>query len=1342
MAGDEEKQVKLAEAIAKALMAAGGSAEDLGDAMANVSKEMSKQMEFYARQQTHSESQISNLEQVRDLARQNGQLADNTLATAQARIRADEAALELLKLQPGINEKIIAQMEMKIAKAKEEAGAQGQVKDKVSQSITALTGVSDAWKGTLIGSFFQGDFEKNMDIAIQQFKDQFSAANMLGSALMKVQESTMMMVVAADAQFAQINQLTGTTGEYNDTIMETMENNTNWNVSVEDAGEAVASLYQGMSDFSNMTKEAQGAVVETAAQLKTLGVDTQTTAANFEIMTGALGMTADQAADTQMQFAAMASELGVSAGKIAKDFERNANVFTAYGDQAVEVFKETAAAAKATGIEMDALLGITTQFDTFEGAAKAAGQLNAVLGGGLLNSMDLLNASEEERVRMLIQSVEQSGKSWQEMSKFEKQAVANAAGINDMTEANKLFGTSLAEYDAAQAKTEENAEAQAKLEERAAAAATMQDKLKRIMEQFAVAVTPIINAVHFLLDGFLALNDMTGGLLVPTLIGLGAVMMMISKRKQMMAIWSGILQAKMLVEALVTGGLAGAKKFLAETEEEVGDEAIKAAPKMAAMTASMASMSAAMAPMVPAITAIGLALFGLGLAIAAPFIAMAVLVWSLKELVIAFMEMPEAIIPAMAGLLMFGATAMVALPMFGIGVALMMAVLAPVAPLMFPVALGLIALGGAALIFGLAADLLGSGIKSMAEGMNEWDVGHALAFAFSLIPFGIALMFAAVPFLAGSLLIGVGALVLGMGLQSMGKGISLFVGGGMIETMLELGAALFFFGIALMFAAVPFLIGAILIGVPALILGMGLQSLAAGIEGFTKRGMFEAMGMLTKTLFWFGLSLLLASPPFLIGATLVGAAALLLGVGLATLAMGLEKYNQGMMETMVMLSVALFAFGWGLFAAGFPLLLGGAALLLGALAVTPALLWLWLGIKPWEGMDLEWLAGLGDALLAFAAPLMLAGIMLMFAGIPLLMGAALVSLGFAILAIGMTPFMNMDLDWLSGLSWALFEFAKPLFFTGVLLMFAGFPFFYGATLVGLGMGILGLGLTAFMNSGIKVEELPALGEGLRLFAWELLGAAGAMMLAGIPFFFGALLISFGLAILNAPLAKFAETLAVLGPVAPQMPAIAEGLRALGEVLPGFGWGIFKLGLAASMPFFKTGLKTLSRGLSMFARAMGGIPEDKALALGNLFQGLELFSSLSGLGKIMREIGWGIWWIGNGLKNMPEGVQAIQFSVAAESLAELAEAAVDLTPEAVENVQNLADAAIDYGIASRLMRSRDEDALVAALQELAGIAKGNAKGGGKEGQDVVLEIDGKEFARAVSAAIDSKHNMPF
>ena len=48
---------------------------------------------------------------------------------------------------------------------------------------------------------------------------------------------------------------------------------------------------------------------------------------------------------------------------------------------------------------MYSLMSVTKQFDTFEGAAQSAGKLNAILGGGVVNSMDLLNATEEERVR-------------------------------------------------------------------------------------------------------------------------------------------------------------------------------------------------------------------------------------------------------------------------------------------------------------------------------------------------------------------------------------------------------------------------------------------------------------------------------------------------------------------------------------------------------------------------------------------------------------------------------------------------------------------------------------------------------------------------------------------------------------------------------------------------------------------------------------------------------------------------------------------------------------------------------------------------------------------------------
>ena len=126
------------------------------------------------------------------------------------------------------------------------------------------------------------------------------------------------------------------------------------------------------------------------------------------------------------------------------------------------------------------------------------------------------------------------------MNKFEKQAVANAAGISDMTEANKLFGTSLAEYDAAQQKVEDNAEATKKLEERAAAATSAQDKFKRIMEQFAVAVQPILGAIHFLLDGFLSLNDATGGALIPVMIALLGVVATVVYWQKIQAMWSGI----------------------------------------------------------------------------------------------------------------------------------------------------------------------------------------------------------------------------------------------------------------------------------------------------------------------------------------------------------------------------------------------------------------------------------------------------------------------------------------------------------------------------------------------------------------------------------------------------------------------------------------------------------------------------------------------------------------------------------------------------------------------------------------------------------------------------------
>ena len=58
-----------------------------------------------------------------------------------------------------------------------------------------------------------------------------------------------------------------------------------------------------------------------------------------------------------------------------------------------------------------------------------------------------------------------SGKNFESLNRFEKQAIASAAGIQDMTEANKLFSMSLSAYDDMQASASGASAEAAKLQE-------------------------------------------------------------------------------------------------------------------------------------------------------------------------------------------------------------------------------------------------------------------------------------------------------------------------------------------------------------------------------------------------------------------------------------------------------------------------------------------------------------------------------------------------------------------------------------------------------------------------------------------------------------------------------------------------------------------------------------------------------------------------------------------------------------------------------------------------------------------------------------------------------------
>ena len=234
----------------------------------------------------------------------------------------------------------------------------------------------------------------------------------------------------------------------------------NLSITTNEASQAAQSLFSSFRSFTLLAPRSQRALVKQASAMTRLGISTQTTAQNQEILIKAMGMTSQQAIATNEDLAAFALDIGEAPAKIANDFAAVGPKLAKYGKSGTKVFKQLAAQSKATGVEMGKLLAMTEKFDTFEGAAQSAGQLNAMLGGPLLNSVQLLTATESERVDLIRNAVNATGRSFESMNRFEKQAIAQAAGIGDVADAVRLFGTEQAALDDLEDKVDPSIKAQ------------------------------------------------------------------------------------------------------------------------------------------------------------------------------------------------------------------------------------------------------------------------------------------------------------------------------------------------------------------------------------------------------------------------------------------------------------------------------------------------------------------------------------------------------------------------------------------------------------------------------------------------------------------------------------------------------------------------------------------------------------------------------------------------------------------------------------------------------------------------------------------------------------------
>ncbi len=265
-------------------------------------------------------------------------------------------------------------------------------------------------------------------------------------------------------------------------------------IGFKEMAEANLALYQSMTGFTEQTVEVRKELTESAAKMKNLGVEVTTTGKNFDILTKTLRMSSNEAMVAQDRIAKHAIAAGIAPKQMLQEFATNMPKLAGYGQQAIDVFIKLEKQAKSLGMSVQELNGIVgDQFDTFDGAATAAGKLNAILGGNYLNSIEMMNATESERILIMKKAIDAAGLQADGMNKFQLIAFANAAGIKDLNAAKNLLSKNTTQLTM---DMEKEAASQKELQAAQEAAALASQKMQTALQSVMVIAQPLLYIIN------------------------------------------------------------------------------------------------------------------------------------------------------------------------------------------------------------------------------------------------------------------------------------------------------------------------------------------------------------------------------------------------------------------------------------------------------------------------------------------------------------------------------------------------------------------------------------------------------------------------------------------------------------------------------------------------------------------------------------------------------------------------------------------------------------------------------------------------------------------------------
>jgi len=364
----------------------------------------------------------------------------------------------------------------------------------LKHKIKTLTGVTDSSDG-LIGSFVKLTSEAgNVGEAFGQAKktvdETLTSFNIGVSVAQKLAEGSIGLALANDQATASFNKATGAGGRYNSQIIELEKENRKFGISAADSAAAMADLIGGLSGFGLMAADTQTAIADEVSELQRLGAASGDVVGVMQTATKSFGMTETAAMELTQGAETLAQELGISIGQAVSDLNKALPQLANLSERQIgPAFKRLSEQAIETGLSIDQLTGIADKFMTFEDAGRAASSLNAVLGTQMFDTMSLLEAQMEGPQAFIDTFREQLGGAvgdFDSLTVFQKQAIANAAGMSTVELRNLMNAEQLTEEQKKQAKERED---------NLKAAMALKDELLALAAELTVALTPVITFV-------------------------------------------------------------------------------------------------------------------------------------------------------------------------------------------------------------------------------------------------------------------------------------------------------------------------------------------------------------------------------------------------------------------------------------------------------------------------------------------------------------------------------------------------------------------------------------------------------------------------------------------------------------------------------------------------------------------------------------------------------------------------------------------------------------------------------------------------------------------------------